>query len=308
MLSVDNSYFEGIMDTSEEWIVSRTGIKSRHIATNETTATLGENAAREALGKSGLSPQDIGLVIFATITPTNRVPSMAGVICGRLGITATAFDINAACTGFIYACSAARGMMETLGIDHALIIGAETLSAITDYTDRSTAILFADGAGAAVLSRCEHGGILAEYIKGKPDGDRALYSETAVSDTPFSKRGEPAQQAVVMNGKRVFVFAVEAMTESIGAVLSAAGLTAGDIKWIVPHQANTRIIKSAAGRMDIPAEKFFMNLETCGNTSSASVPIALDQLNTVHPLTTGDRIILVGFGGGFTYGATLIEW
>jgi len=306
---VENSYFEGIMDTSDEWIVSRTGIKSRRIAAGETTATLGENAARAALDKSGLKPADIGLVIFATITPTSRVPSMASVLCGRLGIAdAPAFDLNAACTGFIYACSAARGMMETLGIDHALIVGAETLSSITDYTDRSTAILFADGAGAAVLSRCERGGILAEYIKGRPDNDGALCCGFSALDTPFAKHDGPFSDKITMNGKRVFVFAVESITEVIGAVLQKAGLTADDIKWVVPHQANTRIIKSAAGRTDIPLEKFFINLDVCGNTSSASVPIALDQLNTAHPLSPGDKIILAGFGGGFTYGATLIEW
>ena len=308
-LCVPNSHFESIMDTSDEWIVSRTGIKSRHIASHETTATLGEAAARAAMYKSGLCPGDIGLVIFATITPTSRVPSMASLICEQLDISrAIAFDINAACTGFIYACTAARAMMESAGINNALIIGAETLSTITDYSDRTTAILFADGAGAAVLGRCESGGILAEYISGEPDSSRVLYCDYPAENTPFTEGKKPTEPHIMMNGKRVFVFAIGAMTEAINAVLQKSGLSADNIKWIVPHQANTRIIKSTASRMEVPLERFFINLDTCGNTSSASIPIALDQLDQAHPLAPGDRIILVGFGGGLTYGAILIEW
>ena len=312
---VSNAFFEQRLDTTDEWIISRTGIHSRRLSAGQTTTDLAAAAAAQALANSKLTPDDIDLVICATMTPDTRAPSVACRVRDALGIKrAVAFDLNAACTGFIYALSVARGLMETGAYHNALIIGAETLSTITDFEDRSTCILFADGAGAALLGQTAEDGLpfgrgrlLADCLESVPDTDGVLVCGYPVADTPFmSTDNEPHH--VVMNGKRVFSFAVGAMMEAIETVMNQASLPISSLRRIVPHQANTRIISSVAARMGIDPELFYVNLQTRGNTSSASIPIALHELAEAGGLARGDLVLLVGFGAGLTTGAVLIEW
>lgn len=307
-LAVTNGQLEKLVDTSDEWIYSRTGIRERRIAVTETTLSLGIAAARDAMEAGDISPSEIGLVICATITPDGMVPGMAAGIRHALGIgPCPAMDINAACTGFLYGLCTANGLMETMGIRTALVVGSETLSKVTDWADRGTCILFGDGAGAAILRKTEKPGLLAAHLEGIDDADEALYCRSASPENPFSAAVEEDGR-VHMNGRRVFTFAVGALIETIEETLKRANVTVDELKMIVPHQANIRIISSTAQRMGIPMDKFYLNLEKTGNTSAASVPIALDELAKSGLLEPGDLVLLAGFGGGLTYGSALIRW
>ncbi len=304
---VDNSFFESFLDTSDEWISTRTGMKTRNLSCGENATELGIKAAKQAFKRSGLSAEDIDLVICSTVTPHSRVPTTAALIRDALGINhAVAFDLNAACTGFIYAVTVAKSLMETMGYRNAIIVGSEALSQITDYTDRGSCILFADGAGAAVIGQGSGRGIIAEYIDSVTDKEDVLTCSLPVLETPFTSPSDENIR-IAMDGKKVFVFAVGAMTSAIKEVLGKSGVSLDDVKYIVPHQANIRIILSVAGRMKLPMERFFVNIDHTGNTSSASVPLALDELYQSGCVSRGDLILLVGFGGGLTYGATLFE-
>lgn len=307
--TLDNHEMSQMVETSDQWITERTGIKTRRVATTETTLTLAVEASKKAMEKGNINPSDIDLIICATITPDTIVPSASCRIRQELGIEkAVAFDINAACSGFIYAANIAQSLMLTDQYNTALIIGSEVLSRIVDWTDRSTCILFGDGAGAAILGKSTHGEILATHIEGVNDLQNVLVCDNYPIDTPFYTGYKPENTKLVMDGQQVFRFAVNSIVDSISAVLKKAGKSADEVKYIVPHQANIRIIESAANKLKIDKSRFFVNLHKVGNTSSASIPIALDELlDTVTP-EKGDLILMVGFGGGLTVGSILIQY
>lgn len=306
--AVSNNDLSTLVETSDEWITERTGIKYRHVVTEESALSLAVRAARQAIESSHIDAQDIGLIIFSTITSDSLVPSASCCLRAELGIEhAVAFDLNAACTGFVYSMTVADALMKSCGIKNALIVGCEALSRITDWSDRGTCILFGDGAGAAVLQNNDSdSGILAAFLDGENDFNGALTCSVSYDATPFgSAKGE--HNKIEMNGKSVFRYAVGAMTEAVTRVAENAGKSLEDIDWVVPHQANLRIIDSAAKKLKIPREKFFTNLDRCGNTSSASIPMALDGLFKSGKVKKGDLIVLTGFGGGFTSGAVMFK-
>ena len=324
-LTVGNDVLSTMVDTNDEWIVSRTGIHNRRIAQTETGVDLAVAAARDALGWTGggwcpapCDAESIDLVIVATATPDALVPSTGALVKRELGLShAVAFDINAACTGFIYGLLVAMNMMHAslagapgVSVRRTLVIGAERLSRITDWTDRSTCILFGDGAGAAVLeTRAEEPGIMGAFVKNHDDTKDSLYCGMEYRPTPFDADDDKVlwPQHLVMHGQQVFKFAANAMAEAIIEVLNQAGVPLSEVKRIVPHQANERIIKYAAQKLDLPLERFQISLHDTGNVSSASVPMALADLYLDGGIEPGDKILLVAFGGGLTSGAVLFE-
>jgi len=303
-----NFDIEKLVDTNDEWIRTRTGIRKRHIADDhESVVTLSVKAARKALTQADILPQDLDLIIVATSTPVNLFPSTACQVQDWLGATeAGAFDILAACTGFIYALGVASAQIKAGYIDTALVIGAETLSRILDWNDRSTCILFGDGAGAFVLSASEvPGGIKEVKLHSDGSGGDLLYVSSGIRD---AWDGTVKKQAIRMNGREVFRFASRVMVDSVKEVADKAGVSVDDIDVIVPHQANYRIIQSAARGLDLPIEKFCINIEEYGNTSAASVPIAMVDAVEQGRLHPNDKVVLVAFGAGLTWGAALMEW
>jgi len=307
-LVVDNGKMEELVDTNSQWIVERTGIKTRRIAVKETGLELAVRASEEAFAAGGIDKDSIGLVIVATITPDALVPSMASLVKRELGLeNAIAFDINAACSGFIYSLWNAEALMKANGIKRALVIGVERLTRVTDWEDRGTCILFGDGAGCSVLELSDDkAGIISSYIKNYDDESDALTCGMNYPATPFSEAWVQ-NPYIVMNGAPVFRFAVGAIGEVMDAVLQKAGIDADDVKYYVPHQANMRIIKAAAQRVNQPLEKFQINIQDSGNASAASIPMALADLMDSGKVSPGDIIMLMGFGGGLTAGAILIE-
>lgn len=308
---VTNDDMAKLVDTSDEWITSRTGIKERRISTGEKTSDLAYEAAVRALGRAKLQAAELDLIICATISPDSFMPSVSCIVQERLGAQkAVAFDLTAACTGLIYAMATASAFIESGIYQTILVIGAETLSKTLDWTDRSTCVLFGDGAGALVLQATEQrNGIIS--INLLSDGSKQDYLTLSAIPlcNPFVEKEEDSKMSVIsMKGQEVFKFAVRSIAEHIKMVLSRAELTEKDIKYIVLHQANYRIIEHAAKSCGIPFEKFFINLDRYGNTSAATIGIALDEMVEKEMLQTGDRIILVGFGGGMTSGAVLVEW
>ena len=332
---VSNDDLAARIDTSDEWIRSHTGIGSRYLADDDTaTSDLALEAAKNALamvaGYAGDDPAErdraaaeeaksIGAIVLGTCTQDYvGNPSTACVVQHKLGATnAWAMDIAAACTGFICGLETAAGML-TISKSHkrALVIGAETLSKVVDWSDRSTCVLFGDGAGAAVLEKtaapCEGAGrrgLVRTSLMADGSGAESLLFRRGGSRHPF-KPGETVEKGICveMNGQEVYNFAVRAVTDTIGALLKDEGLAADDLAWIIPHQANARIIQAAVRRLKIPAEKFFMNIEEYANTSAASIPIALDELNRGGKIAKGDMVMTVGFGGGLTYGGNIIIW
>jgi 3-oxoacyl-[acyl-carrier-protein] synthase-3 len=300
-----------LVETSDEWIASRTGIRERRISAGENTSDLAYEAARRALDKAGFDAGELDLIICATISPDFIMPSVACIVQDRLGAAkAAAFDLTAACTGFVYALTAAAAFIESGMYKNILVIGAETLSKTLDWTDRSTCVLFGDGAGAALLTASEtRQGI--KSVRLASDGGRQDYLclPAFPLSNPFVKAQESDYRpAITMKGQEVFKFAVRSITELIKSVLADAGLADGDIKYIIAHQANARIIEHAAKSSGIPLEKFYMNLDRYGNTSAATIGIALDEMAEKNLLQPGDKIILVGFGGGMTSGAVLLEF
>ncbi len=308
-LVVSNDDLSTFLDTSDEWISTRCGINTRHIATDETTSDMATNAARNALEKSGLSVDDIDLVICATITPDTCVPMVASNVKRDLGIaSAAAFDLNANCSGFVYAITVADSLMKCCGYKHAIIIGADTNSQIIDWTDRATCVLFGDGAGAVVLSNTENKGIMSTYLDCQIDTDGFLSCFNRLDKTPFSENQRTDNVKITMNGSRVMRFAVKALSKSVKTVAKKSGVSVNDIKVIIPHQANVRILNSAAKNLGIDVSKFYINIDATGNTSSSSIPVALDEVVSKKLIKKGDLIVLVAFGGGLSSGATLIEW
>ena len=308
-LAVTNDDISELVETNDEWIMKRTGIRERRISQGEDTSDMASKAALCALERADVEPKDVELIIVATISPDMFIPSVACLVQSKIGADdAACFDINVACSGFVYAMEIAQSMMKSMNYKNALIIGSETLSKVINWKDRSTCILFGDGAGAAVLKRTEEPGIMKSYLKSEGKKGDALTIGAADFNTPFSKESVERDRHIYMNGGDVLKFAVNALADLVNKVLDETGLSMDDIKYIVPHQANVRIIQSAAKKLHTDLDKFYINLEKYGNTSSASVPIALNEMYEKGMLKKGDKFILVAFGGGLTYAATMIEW
>jgi len=304
-----NADFEGMVETSDEWIAQRTGIRQRHIAgDDETTASLGEAAARAALANAGLTPDDIDLIVLATSTPNNTFPATAVEIQNRLGMRhGFAFDMQAVCSGFVYAVTTADLYIRGGLAKRVLVIGSETFSRILDWNDRSTCVLFGDGAGALVLEAGEGTGGIADH------GVLAasLRSDGTHKDKLFVDGG-PSTTGTVghlrMEGREVFKHAVGMITDVIETTFSAAGITADDLDWFVPHQANKRIIDASAKKLGIAEQKVVVTVDLHGNTSAASVPLALSVAVADGRIKKGDLVLLEAMGGGFTWGAVLVRW
>lgn len=304
-----NAEFETLVDTSDEWIVQRTGIRQRHIAADdETTASLGEAAARAALDNAGLAPADIDLIVLATSTPNNTFPASAVEIQERLGIRhGFAFDMQAVCSGFVYAITTADAQLRAGMARRALVIGSETFSRILDWSDRTTSVLFGDGAGAVVLEAIESEGTLA---------DRGILAASLRSDGSHRDKlyvdGGPSTTGTVghlrMEGREVFKHAVGMITDVVEDALARGGVSAADLDWFVPHQANKRIIDASARKLGIAEDKVVITVDLHGNTSAASVPLALSAAVSDGRIRRGDLVLLEAMGGGFTWGAVLLRW
>ncbi|MBD5466095.1 MAG: ketoacyl-ACP synthase III [Lachnospiraceae bacterium] len=304
---VTNDDLSKIMDTSDEWIASRTGIRKRHIAKEETTATMSAEAAKRALQQAGLKPEEIDLIIVGTITGDYVTPSTACEVQRLIGAdNAVAFDVNAACSGFMFALNTAHVYLQSGIYKNALIIGAETLSKIMDWNDRSTSVLFGDGAGAAVVTRGETG--LLSFTQGS-DGAKGmvLACKNRSNNNPLINTSKELEYTY-MDGQEVYKFAVSKVPESIKKVLAEANLKTDDIACFILHQANIRIIQSVAKRLKVSEEKFPISLDHCGNISAGSVPILLDEVNEKGMLKKGDKIVMAGFGAGLTWSACVMEW
>ena len=307
-----NADLEKMVDTSDEWITARTGIKQRHIADENTaTSDLAFKAAERALDQANIAGEDVELLIVATVTPDMFFPSTACVVQDKLGANGhAAFDISAACSGFLYGLAAGRCLVGTGLFKNALVIGAETLSKITDWEDRSTCVLLADGAGAAVLEPLDSGKGICDFCLGADGGSgNLLYLPGCGSRNPASAAMlEEKQQYLKMRGNELFKIAVRVLVEAASQALKKCNLTPDDVDWYVPHQANVRIINAAVKRLGIPIEKACINVDRYGNTSAASIPIALDEANRNGKFSKGDTIVLDAFGGGLTWGACVLEW
>ncbi|MGQ9584725.1 MAG: beta-ketoacyl-ACP synthase III [Anaerolineae bacterium] len=302
-----------LVDTSDEWIVSRTGIRERRVVSGdqETTATLATRAARAALRVASILPSQIDLVIVATATPEYAFPSTASLVQDALGASnAGAFDLSAGCSGFLYALSLGADAICAGNARHVLVIGAETLSKITDWSDRNTCVLFGDGAGAVVLSAYEERcGVLAYVLGSDGSGADLLMLPAGGSRRPASQETvSNGEHFLKMDGRAVFRFATRVMAKATEDVAQKAGWQLADLALVIPHQANARIIQSAVRRLNLPEGKFFVNLERYGNTSAASIPIALCEAIASGQVKDGDRLVLVGFGAGLTWAAVALEW
>ena len=308
---LSNQDLENMVDTTDAWIVSRTGIRERRIAKpGEATSDYAASAAERALAAAGLSADEIELILCATITPDMLFPATACIVQDRLGATkAAAYDLSAACTGFIYGLATASAFVESGMYKNVLVIGADLVSRITDYTDRATCVLFGDGAGAVVVGRVsEDKGILAFDLGSDGSGAKNLYVPAGGSLNPAtSETVEQRLHFIRMGGRDTFKFAVKAMSSSMERAIASAGLSLSDVDVLVPHQANVRIIEAACERTGLPLDKVIINIDKYGNTSAASIPIALDEAvrsGRIHP---SDVCVCVGFGGGLTWGAAAIR-
>lgn len=307
----DNAYMESIVDTNDEWITQRTGIKERHIAADEEyTSDLATEAAKRALTDAGITAEELDLIILTTVTPDYFTPATACVVQKNIGAhNAAAFDLNAACSGFVTALTVADQFLKAGTYKTVLVVSADVLSKACDYNDRSTCILFGDGSGAAVLSAEGENKILSTWIGAKGEGGDKLTSLAYREDAQeIEKRVSHNKSTVWMAGGEVMKFAVKIMAEAADKVVADAGLSWDDIDIIIPHQANLRIVDSAAKRLGITTDRMFVNLDRYGNTSGASIPIALCEARDCGRLKKGDKAVMVGFGGGLTWGAALIEY
>ena len=306
---ITNADLAKIVDTNDEWIRTRTGIRERRISSGEGTRHLAAKAAERALAAAGVAPEELDIIILGTSSPDRNYPSDACSVQAAIGaVNAVAFDISAACAGFIFAMNIVEGFFKAGIYKTALIIGAETLSKVTDWSDRGTCVLFGDGAGAAVLESDENErGILSTYIKNYDDVKGAIKCKANYINPPFWE-DDLTPQPLFMKGRAVFKFAVNAIDEVTKGALEETGLTCDDVDWFVLHQANGRIIQAAAQKLGQPIEKFQISIQDGGNVSSATVPMALYDLNLTQKMKKGDIIALVGFGGGLCAAAAIIEW
>ncbi len=310
---LSNKDLEEIVDTTDEWIVSHTGIKERRIASDEqATSDLALEAGRRALEDAGIGPDDLDMIICPTITPDHSFPATANILQDRIGASnAAGFDLLSGCTGFVYGLYVARQFIATGEMQNILVVAAEKLTSITDWTDRSTCVLFGDGAGAAVVSAGDDGveGLAAFVLESYGEYGHLL-------DVPAGGSRHPVDEEVLrsrdnclhMNGPELFKLAVRGIPEVAEKTIRKAGLTNSDIDWVVMHQANLRIIEAAAKRLDIPDDRVVVNLDRYGNTSAASMAIALDEIYRDGRLQSGDTLLLVGFGAGFSLGGAIVKW
>lgn len=312
-----NDDLSKIVDTSDEWITTRTGIKERHIAAEgEATSDLASNAARNAMEAAGVTPEEIELIIVATVTPDMFFPSTACFVQKKIGaVNAVCFDVSAACSGFLYALQVARTFINTGTRGTALVIGAEKLTSLINWNDRNTCVLFGDGAGAVIIKRADpedhtaQGKVLSTVMG--TDGNLAdlLKVPGGGSACPITAENVASRPNTIhMEGRETFKHAVTRMCQAAEQALTQAGLTAADIDMVIPHQANARIITAIADRLGVPAEKTFMNLQKYGNTSAATIPVALDEAHRSGAIKRGDVLLLVAFGGGFTWASTVMRW
>ncbi len=307
-----NFDLEKLVDTSDEWIVSRTGIEERRIASeDQSTSDLAYEAAKNALEDAGVKAEELDLIIVATMTPDYFTPATAALVQAKLGATkAAAFDLSSACSGQVYSLVVASNFIATGAYKKVLVIGAEVLSKFIDFTDRNTCILFGDGASAFVLGEVEEGyGIKSFHLAADGSGENALLVPAGGSRKPASEEtvGDKAH-FLKMNGREVFKFAVNAVPETTTKTLEKIGLSVDDVDLVVPHQANYRIVSAAAKKLDMPEDKFYMNLNKFGNTSGASIGLALTEAYKNGKIKKGDNLILVGFGAGLSYASLMLRW
>ncbi len=307
-----NADLEKIVETSDEWITSRTGIKQRHkAAENEYTSQFGTAAAKQALERAGLKPEDIEIIVCATTTPDQIMPSTGALIQAQLGaVNAAGMDVFAACSGFLYGITMVESMIRTGQIKYALVIGAEVLTKYVDYSDRGTCVIFGDGAGAAVLGPVPEGkGILATKIKSDGRYEEQLYAPGGGTKLGTShKTIDEGQHFFKMKGNELFKVAVRSMADISAEMLEKAGLTVDDVDVVIPHQANQRITDAVASRLGVPEDKVYSNIAFHGNTSSASIPIAMDECIESGRIKEGSTVLLTAFGGGVTWGATVLKF
>ena len=306
-----NAALEKMVDTSDEWITTRTGIKERRMrAKNEATSDLAYKAAKQALEDARLNPQDIDLIIVATITPDMPFPSVACLLQNALGASrAACFDISAACAGFVYAISIARQFISRGTYKFALVVGAETLSSVTDWQDRNTCVLFGDGAGAVVLGEVKSGGILSTYLGSDGSKKDLLYIPAGGSRMPSTHQTVDGRlHYIKMQGNELFKLAVTLMAEAAQVAIKDAGLECKDVDLVIPHQANIRIILAMAKKLKLPREKIYLNIEKYGNMSSASTATALCEAVKEGRVKKGDIVLLDAFGAGLVWGACIIKW
>jgi 3-oxoacyl-[acyl-carrier-protein] synthase-3 len=309
---ISNEELCGMVDTTDEWIRSHTGIGSRHIAADgKVTSDLAATAARRALDRAGIGAGELDFIVVATATPDYfGFPSTACIVQEKLGAQGCpAFDLTAGCTGFIYALNVASSLLEANRGKHALVIGAETLSRITNWEDRSTCVLLGDGAGAAVLTRtaAEGSSLMASVLGADGTGAEDLRLAQSERSKTFHPN-LPIVPLLEMNGRKVYNFAVQTIPNIVNRLLALCGKKLEEFAWIIPHQANARIIQAAAKRLGTPEEHFYLNIEEYANTSSASIPIALAEMNEKGLLKRGDLLMLLGFGAGLTYGGAVLRW
>lgn len=317
---VTNKELEQMVETSDEWIRERTGIGERHVSVGETVVTLGSEAARKALEQAGKRAEEIDLILVASCSPEQYLPCCACQVQAAIGaVNALAFDVNAACSGFLFALNTADAYLRTGLAENALVIGSEVLSKLVDWTDRGSCILFGDGAGAVVVERCEASpGILGRALHSDGTGGGVLqcgarelttpYARTSAAKTDQKQQTDDREHYIQMDGQEVYRFATRRVPQCIEEALADAGLAVPDIDLFVLHQANARIIDAVAKRLHADREKFPTNLERVGNLSSASIPVLLDELHRQGKLHRGDRIVLAGFGAGLTIGACVMTW
>lgn len=307
-----NFDFEKILDTTDEWIRTRTGVEERRFASaDQATSDLALEAGKKAIEAAKISAEELDMIIVATVSPDHPFPSTACLVQKKIGaVNAAAFDLNAACSGFIYGLTLADSLIKSGMNKKILVIGAEVLSKLTDMEDRNTAILFGDGAAAAVVAEVETGyGILSSYLGADGDVSETLYVKAGGTRNPITEeRVEAREQYIRMKGQEVFKFAVNALPKSTNEALTKAEMTPEDIDLVVPHQANIRIIESASKKLGIPLEKFYVNLNKYGNTSAASIGIALEEAYSKGLVKKGDNIAMTGFGGGLTFGSLIMKW
>ena len=296
---VTNVDLEKNLDTSDEWITARTGIKERRIVTNESTCDLALEASKKALEMSEISPSEIDLIILATTTPDKIFPATATMLQDRLGATCPSFDLQAVCAGFVFALTTAQQFIENGTAKNILVVGSETMSKIVDWNDRSTAIIFGDGAGAVVVCSDNTSGI--KYSKLYSDG--SYMSSLHVNNNRINELG-----TIEMAGNEVYKIAVKRLSDLAEETLNACNMTSDDLTWMVPHQANIRIISAVAKRIDLPMNKVILTLEKHGNTSAASIPLALDVAIRDGRIKKGDSLLFEGIGGGFSWGSVLVEY
>jgi 3-oxoacyl-[acyl-carrier-protein] synthase-3 len=307
-----NADLEKLVDTSDEWIVKRTGVSERRILEdNQPAFEMGVKASLAAIEQAGITPEEIDLIITATVSPDYIYPQTACLIQARIGAkNAAAFDINAACSGFIYAMTTAEKFIQSGAYKYVLVVGCEGLSRTVDWQDRNTCIIFGDGSGAALLGAVEDGfGILSTHLAADGDIDRVVTLPFCFSDDKDkSVRAHDNKNVIWMDGQEVFKFAVRVLADATEKVIAKAGLTMDDVKLVIPHQANIRIIEGGAKRLGIKLEKMFSNIKKYGNISSASIPVALVEAVSEGLIKKGDNLVFVGFGGGLTWGSLLLKW